>query len=268
MSGTIAGAVVVLDAAAPLGRAVAAAALDAGRRVIAVSPDGSVPVDLAARHPRRLSHVAGGVADEAQAQLLAQRLRAQGQPLAAIVAGFQGTALRGCVLAQPAEATCGELAAALAPQLAAARHLLPLLVEHGRTGHFLLVGGPGGRDPWAGYGQRSLNEAALRMLARILHCEARAIGVRLQLLSVERPVWGVDGMLPRADWPSVLEVGQRAIALLDAPAPVEAVVGYDAPSPAPAPPPRADERVAPPRPRANAARLRTLRRAALHEAAS
>lgn len=189
MSGTVSAAVVVLDAAAPLGRAVASAALDAGRHVIAVSPDASVPVDLAARHRRRLSYVAGGVENEAQALRLAEQLRAHRRPLAAIVAGFHATGQRGCLLAQSAEATCSELASAIAPQLAAARHLLPLLGAGGRTGKFLLIGGPGGRQPWAGYGQRSLNEAALRMLARVLHGEARALGVRLQLLSVERPAW-------------------------------------------------------------------------------
>jgi NADP-dependent 3-hydroxy acid dehydrogenase YdfG len=268
MSGTISAAVVVLDAAAPLGRAVASAALDAGRHVIAVSPDASVPVDLAARHRRRLSYVAGGVDNETQARRLAEQLRAQRRPLAAIVAGFHATALRGCLLAQSAETTCSELGKAIAPQLAAARHLLPLLAERDRTGTLLMIGGPGSRQPWAGYGQRSLNEAALRMLARVLHGEARAIGVRLQLLSVERPAWGMDDMLPRADWPSVLDVGQRAIALLDATAPVDAIVGYDAPHVplAMAATQYADAGTRTPRPRA--ARARTLRRAALGEVAS
>lgn len=227
-NGTNPGAVVVLDAAASLGRAVAAAALEAGRHVIAVSPDGSVPVDLAARHPRRLSHVAGSVQSDAHAQLLAGQLRAQARPLAAIVTAVDAGQLRGRLLDQPVDTTCSDLAASLAPQLAAARHLLPLLREGGRSGSFLLIGGPGSRHPWAGYGQRSLNEAALRMLARVLHCEARAQDVRLHLLSVERPAWGVDAGPPRADWPSALDVGQRAIALLDAPASADAVVCYDA----------------------------------------
>lgn len=236
-NGTNAGAVVVLDAAAPLGRAVAAAALDAGRHVVAASPDGSVPVELAARHPARFTPVPGGVQSEVQAQRLAGALRALPRPLAAIVTGADAGPLRGRLLDQPVDTTCGELTASLAPQLAAARHLLPLLGEAGRSGRFLLIGGPGSRHPWAGYGQRSLNEAALRMLAKVLHCEARARGVHLQLLSVDRPAWGVDAGPPRADWPSALEVGQRAIALLDAPALAEAVVCYDAlPSSSPASP--------------------------------
>lgn len=73
-------------------------------------------------------------------------------------------------------------------------------------------------------------------------------------------------MLPRADWPSVLEIGQRAVALLDATAPVDAIVGYDAAHvPLETASPRyADTETRTPRPRA----ARALRRAALGEATS
>ena len=52
----------------------------------------------------------------------------------------------------------------LLPHLAAARHLLPLLAQAGRTGTYVLIGGPGADRPWAGYGHRSIATAALRML--------------------------------------------------------------------------------------------------------
>src|SRR3546814_13447028 len=68
----------------------------------------------------------------------------------------------------------------------AARHLLPLLAEHGHGG-YVLIGGPGAEHPWAGYGHYSIGAAALRMLARVLHDEARTLPVRVQLLAIDSP---------------------------------------------------------------------------------
>ena len=74
------------------------------------------------------------------------------------------------------------------PHLALARHLLPLLAEGGRAGGYVLIDGPGGEHPWAGYGHRSIGTAAVRMLARVLHDEARALSVRVQMVSLDWPV--------------------------------------------------------------------------------
>lgn len=90
----------------------------------------------------------------------------------------------------------------------------------------MLIGGPGGDHPWAGYGHSSVVEAALRMLARVLHGEAHALGVRLQLLSVQTPAWGVHAGPPRPDWPSALEIGQGALRLLDGASPTDPVVPF------------------------------------------
>ena len=207
------GAVVVLDAAGVIGRGLLAAALEAGHPVLAVDRNPAVLASLAAEHPRgSLSLLAGSASGEADARALASALRRTGQPLAAVLAAVDASRLRGRLLDQPADATCAALQSALEPQLAAVRHLLPLLRSGGR---YVLVGGPGGLHPWAGHGQRSLAEAALRMLARVLHDEARAIGVGLQLLSVATPTAGLHAGPPRAHWPSALQIGQRAMRLLD-----------------------------------------------------
>ena len=227
MIGTIAGAVVVLDAAGVIGRGLTAAALDAGAHVLAVDRSPAALSALADLHPRAaLTLVAGSAEDEPQAQALAAALRATGRPLAAVLATFDAGKLRGRLLDQTAATTCAALSASIEPGIAAVRHLLPLLAEGGRGGSFVLVGGPGGRHPWAGYGQRSVAEAALRMVARVLHCEARAIGVRLQLLSVDTPTWGLHAGPPRAHWPSALEIGQHAVRLLAPGAPTDAVVEF------------------------------------------
>lgn len=239
MIGTINASVVVLDAAGVIGRGLVAAALDAGYPVLAVDRNPSALEALGALHAgAALNLIPGSAAGEADAQALAQALRATARPLAAVIATVDAGRLRGRLLDQPVEVTCAALSASMAPQLAAARHLLPLLAEAGHGGSFVLIGGPGGRHPWAGYGQRSLTEAALRMLARILHHEARALGARVQLLSVDTPTCGLHAGPPRAHWPSALEIGQRAMRLLAPGAPNDAVVEFAAlPRLSDAPPP-------------------------------
>ena len=227
MIGTIGTAVLVLDAAGVIGRGLVAAALDAGAHVLAVDRSPEALNALAALHPQAaLTVVSGSARDEQEAQALATALRATGRPVAAVLATLDAGKLRGRLLDQPAATTCAALNASLEPGIAAVRHLLPLLAEGGRGGSFVLIGGPGGRHPWAGYGQRSVAEAALRMVARVLHCEARAIGVRLQLLSVDTPTWGLHAGPPRAHWPSALEIGQHAVRLLVPGGPTDAVVEF------------------------------------------
>lgn len=215
MTGTIIPPVVVLGAAGVIGRGVVAAALDGGRPVIAVDRDPAGLTVLAAAHPQAdLTPLPGSANADADAAALAAVLRGLDRPLAGVVATLDPGLLRGRLLDLPVAQSCLQFEATLAPQLAAARHLLPLLAQQGRAGGYVLIGGPGGEHPWAGYGHRSVSEATLRMLARVLHCEARSLGVRLQLLSVDTPAWGVHAALPRADWPSAFEIGQRALGLL------------------------------------------------------
>ena len=105
---------------------------------------------------------------------------------------------------------------AVLPHLVAARHLLPWLAESGRNCGYVVIGGPGGRHPWAGYGHRSVAAAAVRMLARVLHSEARTFAVRLQLLEVESPV-RTDANEQHAckQWPCVDHIGRKALLLLE-----------------------------------------------------
>jgi hypothetical protein len=228
MNGTIQSPLVVLEATGPVGAGVVAAALAARRPVIAVDSDAAALRRLTRAHAAAaLTGLQGSARDEAAAAALAADLRALDRPLGGVVAALDGGLLRGRLLDLPVDASCRRFEAALAPQLSAARHLLPLLAEAGRGG-YVLIGGPGAEHPWAGYGHPSVIEAALRMLARVLHGEARALGVRLQLLSVDTPSWGVHAGLPRADWPSALDVGQRALELLAPGAPADAVVEFRA----------------------------------------
>ena len=206
---------VVLGATGGVGRGVVQAALDGGRPVIAVARQASELKVLKASFPHAdLTTIAGSVSNDPAGAKLARALRKLGRPLAGVVAAVCGSAERGRLLDNPAEFLRRKLDEDLLPHLAAARHLLPLLAEHDRGGTYVLIGGPGSEHPWAGYGHRSIGAAALRMLARVLHDEARPLGVRVQLLSVEAPVRGEPHRHACPTWPTAAEIGERALSLV------------------------------------------------------
>lgn len=222
---------VVLGATGGVGRGVVEAALAAGRPVIAVARDKAGLQCLRSQHPDAdLSVIPGSVSSDADGERLAKALRKLGRPLGGVVAAVSGGVERGRLLDHPAAFLRQRLDEDLLPHLAAARHLLPLLAEADRGGTYVLIGGPGADQPWAGYGHRSIATAALRMLARVLHEEARSLGVRVQLLAIESPVCtelNREHACPQ--WPSALAVGQRALALVEPVGPpqaTKAVVRY------------------------------------------
>ncbi|TWG90541.1 NAD(P)-dependent dehydrogenase (short-subunit alcohol dehydrogenase family) [Luteimonas sp. J16] len=198
-----------------------AAGLAAGRAVLAVGMDDATRQALSGRHPQgRLRALLAPVASDADAAALARRLRTPGLVVDGVVASLAGSHPCGRLIDEPAEVLQRTLDQDLLPHLFAARHLLPLLAE-GSAG-YVLIGGPGGRYPWAGYGHCSIAAAALRMMARVLHEEAGREGQRVQLLSMDAPV--------AADSPAALALGRRALAMLDearhqCPAPIHDYAG-------------------------------------------
>ncbi len=223
-------ALIVLGATGVVGCGVVQAALDHGWPVIAVARDNEALDALRARHAGAdLATISAPIHTEADAVQLGERLRALGRPFGGVVATICGGSKRGRLLDQPADFLRRTLDEDLLPHLAAARHLLPLLAASDRGGGYVLIGGPGGEHPWAGYGHDSIAAAALRMLARVLHDEARAYPVRVQLLAVDSPLrTPANSKHACSQWPNALAVGQRALALLErsAAAPAHAVVRY------------------------------------------
>jgi NAD(P)-dependent dehydrogenase (short-subunit alcohol dehydrogenase family) len=214
--------VIVLDAANPVGRGVVEASLALSRPVIAVSRDARALRALRereiefARKGVELQVIEGGVEDEAAAEALAGALRALERPLAGLVLTLCKEPPRGRVLDQPARELQRRLEADLLPHQAAARHLLPVLSEAGRNGGYVVIGSAGSDHPWVGYGYRSISAAAIAMLVRVLHNEARLLGVRVQMLAVSRPV-KTDENLDNActGWPAAGELARQALALVD-----------------------------------------------------
>src|SRR3546814_10777222 len=93
------------------------------------------------------------------------------------------------------------------------------------------MGGPGAEQPWAGYGHYSIGAAALRMLARVLHDEARTLPVRVQLLAIDSPArTDANARHACSGWPGADSIARRALAMLDPrdQRPTQAVVSYSA----------------------------------------
>lgn len=215
MNGTIEAPVLVLGATGIVGRGIVGAAVEAGRPVIAVAADRRELEQLRAAHAAAdLTTLVGSLASDADGAELAASVLALRRPLIGVVAALAGAPARGRLLDHPAETLQHQLEHDLLPHLIGARHLLPLLAIAG--GSYVLIGGPGSEQPWAGYGHRSVAAAAQRMLARVLHEEAQALAVRVQLLTVDLPVCDEHDRLHACpQWPSAIDVGHRAIALIE-----------------------------------------------------
>lgn len=238
MNGTIAdypvqhtaadGALLVLGATGCLGGALVASALEAGRPVIAIGRDAEALAALRIQHASAaLTTLAASVASDAEAAGLACRIRALDLPIAGAIAAIRGAPVRGRLLDQPGDTLRRCIDEDLLPHLFAARHLLPMLSAQAR-GAYVLIGGPGADYPWAGYGHDSIGAAALRMLARVLHDEARALGVHVHLLGVDTPL-RTPGNERHAcpEWPSLGAVARRAVAMATSPGTVrDAVVRF------------------------------------------
>jgi NAD(P)-dependent dehydrogenase (short-subunit alcohol dehydrogenase family) len=235
-------AVLILDATTPIGRALVQAALEADRPVIAVAADTAGLAMLDAAYPRAdLTTLPGGFGTDGQAIALAAALRELGRPLGGVVVAGACEPPRGRVLDAPAAMLRDVLADELLPHQAAARALIPMLARDDRNGTYVVLGGPGSDHPWAGYGHRSIAAAATRMLVRVLHDEARSLGVRVQMLAIDAPARTDDNHEQAcAHWPTALAIASRALALIDqAPSlePPEPVVRFTVP-PAASPPDR------------------------------
>ena len=221
-------ALLVLGATGAIGRGVVRAALDAGRPVLAISPDRDGLRDLQGMHAHAdLSILVADPRNERGAQALVRDLRKRDRPIDGVVAALCTERERGRLLDQSADELREALDANVVAHLALARHLVPLLAEGGRGGGYLLIDGPGAQNPWAGYGHRSVGGAALQMLARVLHDEARSLGVRLQMLSLDWPVrTDTNARHACSQWPSATCIGQRALELIDrrGPAAPDAIV--------------------------------------------
>ena len=232
MSGILTPEVLVLGAGGTVGFGVVGALLEAGSPVLALGRDGMRMQALAehfADEPALELMTSDGISTDAAAANLVTQLRMRRRPLRAVFASLASPLESGRLLDRPAEFLGEKLQLDLIPHLAAARHLIPLLAEHDGTANYILMGGPHAERGWAGYGHASITSAALRMLANVLHEEAHALGVRVQMLAVSQPVCTpANARNACSEWPSALAVGRHAVSLLTDNRRANAVVPFDA----------------------------------------
>lgn len=216
MKGTIRPPLVIVGATGMVGTRVVAQALAAGRRTIAVANDAEALDQLKVRHGAGLTTLFADIRSDGDAADLATRLRALPGPApGSVIAAIRGAAGSQRVLDAPADFLRRRLDEDLLPHLSIARHLLSLLAPQPRAG-YVLVGGPGADHPWSGYGHHSIGASALRMLARVLHEEARTLPVRVQMLAVDSPVrCDANAAHARAQWPDVDAIADHALRLVD-----------------------------------------------------
>ena len=221
--GTIEAPIAVVGATGTIGSAVVGLLVAAGQPVIAIAPSLDRLGTLRDASPSgAVLPFAGRVETDADAARLARRLRELGRPLAGVVVTFPHGrsavigADRGRLLDQSTETLCECLRQTVLAQHALARHVIPLLAESGRNTHYVIVGGPGSETPWAGFGHRSVAMAATRMLARVLHDEARPSGVRVQLLSIDSPLRSDEpGAHECPEWPTAGDIAHTVLRLTD-----------------------------------------------------
>ena len=230
MSGMLAPEVLVLGASGRVGSGVVAALLEAGSPVLAVGRDADKLQRLAALHADEpgLDLMVASVADEDAARDLARRAGRRPRPLRAVVDATAGVRRPSRLLDRAAPLLSASLEQEVLPRLAAARHLLPLLQRQGGD-RYVLAGGPAARSGWAGYGHASVAIAATRMLAQVLHEEAQALGVRVQMLSIDAPVWTAENAARAcAGWHGALGVGRAVVSLLATRSPdARSIVTYE-----------------------------------------
>lgn len=225
MNGTIQPPLIVLGATGTIGAHVVARAVAQGRRVVAVARDADALATLRAAHGARVTPLVADITTDADAAALAASVqRLPGPPAGAVIAAIRGRTETGRVLDAPADFLRRRLDEDLIPHLVAARHLLPLLAAQPRAG-YVLVGGPGAAQPWAGYGHHSIGAAALRMLARVLHEEARTLPVRVQMLAIDSPVrTAANAGHACTQWPEADAIARHALRLVDGAVPGDAAL--------------------------------------------
>ena len=232
MSGILNPEVLVLGAGGTVGSGVVGALLEAGSPVLAVGSEGPGMQSLAAHfadEPALEVMTSGCIGKDEDASRLVATLRQRKRPLRAVFASLATPLESGRLLDKPTAFLRQKIEYDLLPHLAAARHLIPLLGEQEGTSHYVLIGGPLAECGWAGYGHASITAAALRMLTNVLHEEAQALGVRVQMLSVDKPLTTPDNSRNAcAEWPSAMAVGRHAVSLLTRTERTRAVVPFDA----------------------------------------
>lgn len=204
--------IVVIGATGVVGQGVCEAVIAAGRPVIAVGRSRRVLAALRERYGRVLTPLEANLANDTDGRSLRKRLGELTERPVGAIAAICGSSQPTSLLDDRVDCLRRRFDKDVLPHLVAARHVLPQLQTHGV---YIVLSGPGTESPWAGFGQQSVASASLRMLARVLHKEARTRDRLVQLLAIDTPV-EVRYCERRAwCWPTPFEVGATTLSLIE-----------------------------------------------------
>ena len=209
--------VIVIGASGGIGGGVVAALLAEGYPVVAVGRHRDTLLQLADRlgQPPALTVLTASVESDTATKDLVQQLTALRRRFA------------GAVVAIGPERDCGRLMdrddvfledrlhAHVVTHFNAARALIPLLAQGAPNALYLSVASAATTHPWCGFGHFSIANAALRMLAKVVHAESRDQPVRVQQLALNGLVrTHRNDHNACSEWMEVDAVGRAVIDLL------------------------------------------------------
>ncbi len=209
------GTLLVVGATGDVGQGIVAAALAAGRRVIAAGRDGEKLERLAARHAGRpLSWVAGDIATEAGAAALWDAAASKSAGIDAAVISVSASIKPKPLMEWSAENLSALLSSNLLVHFIAAKVFVPRLPESG-----MLIGIGGGTADFIipKLAHVSICQAAQRMMYRGLARE-RQLGAQARELMIISMVNGESNRnTAKPEWVTDLDIGRHVCAILDAP---------------------------------------------------
>lgn len=209
--------VIVIGASGGIGSGVVASLLPEGYPVVAVGRHRDTLLNLADRlgRPAALTLLTASVESDSGAKDLVQQLVALRRRFAGAVVAIGPEADCGRLLDRDGIFLEDHLHAHVVAQFNAARALIPLFAQHSPNALYLGIASAATEHPWCGYGHFSVTNAALRMLAKVVHGESRDLPVRVQQLALAGLVrtWR-NGDCACSEWMDVDSVGRGVIDLL------------------------------------------------------
>lgn len=209
--------VIVVGASGGIGSEVVANLLAEGYPVVGVGRHRDTLLDLADRlqRPAGLTLLPASVESESASRDLVQQLTNLRRRFAGAIVAIGPPRDCGRLLDRDEVFLEDRLHAHVVTQFSAARHLIPFLAQNSPNALYLSVSSAATEHPWAGFGHFSIANAALRMLAKVVHAESRDLPVRVQQLALAGLVrtWRNESCACNA-WLEADAVGRAAIDLL------------------------------------------------------
>jgi NAD(P)-dependent dehydrogenase (short-subunit alcohol dehydrogenase family) len=209
--------VIVIGASGGIGSGVVATLLADGYPVVAVGRHRDTLLQLADKlgRPSALTVLTASVESDTAARDLVQQLVGLRRRYAGAVVSIGPERECGRLMDRDDVFLEDRLHAHVVTHFNAARALIPMLAQGAPNALYLGIASAATAHPWCGFGHFSIANAALRMLARVVHAESRDLPVRVQQLALAGLVRTYrNDHCACSEWMEVDAVGQAVIELL------------------------------------------------------